>query len=131
MREFTCDKCGNPFQYAWKGRGTLPHICPACQRKAKKEKDRRYLKRLKELDDRAIAALTATRKHKPAVKKCRRCGRTFAEKPLRANRVPPTSALFSHSYCPSCTWAMKRAASACDPRFAGVGGHGEIVEVWK
>ena len=32
-----------------------------------------------------------------------------------------------HRYCESCRWKMKRAARACDPRYAGVGGHGDIL----
>jgi hypothetical protein len=32
-----------------------------------------------------------------------------------------------HSYCESCRWKMKRAARACDPRYSGVGGHGDIL----
>lgn len=35
---------------------------------------------------------------------------------------------FTHRYCPSCTWAMKRAMRSCDPRYVGVGGHGDVLD---
>jgi hypothetical protein len=32
-----------------------------------------------------------------------------------------------HSFCPSCRWQNTRAARECDPRYAGVGGHGNVL----
>lgn len=62
------------------------------------------------------------------VKKCRRCGHTFEEKPMKPYRMPTSDEGYvEHRYCPSCSWEMKRAARACDPRYSGVGGHGDIL----
>lgn len=65
------------------------------------------------------------------VKKCHRCGRTFVERPMPKRTCSSLSALYSHRYCPSCTWAMKRAARICDPRYASVGGHSDILETGR
>lgn len=62
------------------------------------------------------------------VKRCRRCGRSFVERPMPKRTCSSLSALYSHRYCPSCTWAMKRAMRSCDPRYVGVGGHGDVLE---
>jgi len=60
-------------------------------------------------------------------KRCRRCGRTFEEKPMpKTSASASNEAYIDHRFCPSCTWQMKRAARLCDPRYAGVGGHGAI-----
>ena len=62
------------------------------------------------------------------VKKCRRCGHTFEEKRLSPIKVQASNESYvEHRYCPSCSWKMKRAARACDPRYSGVGGHGDIL----
>ena len=62
------------------------------------------------------------------VKKCRRCGREFEEKRLSPIKVQASNESYvEHRYCPSCSWKMKRAARACDPRYSGVGGHGDIL----
>ena len=64
------------------------------------------------------------------VKKCRRCGRTFEEARLSPYKVQGSDdGYVEHRYCPSCRWKQRRAARACDPRYTGVGGHGDILEV--
>ena len=61
-------------------------------------------------------------------KKCRRCGNVFKERYLKPHKMPTSDEGFvEHRYCPSCRWVMKRAARACDPRYSGVGGHGDIL----
>ena len=62
------------------------------------------------------------------VKRCHRCGRTFVERPMPKRTCSSLSAFYSHRYCPSCTWAMKRAMRSCDPRYVGVGGHGDVLD---
>ena len=62
------------------------------------------------------------------VKKCRRCGRTFEEARLSPYKVLGSDdGYVEHRYCPSCRWKQRRAARACDPRYSGVGGHGDIL----
>ena len=62
------------------------------------------------------------------VKKCRRCGHTFEEKRLSPIKVQASNESYvEHRYCPSCSWKMIRAARACDPRYSGAGGHGDIL----
>ena len=62
------------------------------------------------------------------VKKCRRCGHTFEEKRLSPIKVQASNEGYVlRSYCKSCAWVMKRAARACDPRYAEVGGHCDIL----
>ena len=52
------------------------------------------------------------------VKKCRRCGHTFEEKRLSPIKVQASNESYvEHRYC----------ARACDPRYVGVGGHGDIL----
>ena len=64
------------------------------------------------------------------VKKCRRCGRTFEDARLSPYKVQGSDdGYVEHRYCPSCRWKQRRAARACDPRYAGVGGHGDILEM--
>lgn len=66
------------------------------------------------------------------VRTCRRCGRVFEEKPLKPYRMPTSAEGYvEHRYCPRCRWAQKRAARLCDPRYAGVGGHGDILEAGR
>ena len=91
----------------------------------KRAKNRRQNTRLRAL---LAAREEDAKKRLPVVKRCRRCGKTFTEKPIPSYRVPTNSALYSHRYCPSCTWDLRRAEKACDPRYSGIGGHGAIVE---
>ena len=63
------------------------------------------------------------------VRKCRRCGMVFEEKHLKPYKMPTSDEGYvEHRYCPSCRWAQKRAARLCDPRYVGVGGHGDVLE---
>ena len=64
------------------------------------------------------------------VKKCRRCGRPFeqAARPSLYKISANSDTYVLRSYCKSCEWVMKRAARACDPRYSGVGGHGDVLE---
>ena len=61
------------------------------------------------------------------VKRCHRCGKMFEDRQLpKVTASVSSEAYIDHRYCPSCSWTMKRAAHACDPRYAGVGGHGGL-----
>lgn len=65
-------------------------------------------------------------------KKCRRCGRVFEEKPLKPYRMPTSDEGYvEHRFCPRCRGAQRRAARLFDPRYAGVGGHGDILEAGR
>ena len=47
--------------------------------------------------------------------RCRRCGREFEERSLSPYRICNSDeGYLEHRYCPSCRWAQKRAARACD-----------------
>ncbi|MBQ6339029.1 MAG: hypothetical protein IJI36_07795 [Kiritimatiellae bacterium] len=64
------------------------------------------------------------------MKKCSRCGRTFEEARLSPYKVQGSDdGYVEHRYCPSCRWKQRRAARLCDPRYVGVGGHGDILEM--
>ena len=63
---------------------------------------------------------------------CRRCGNVFEERYLKPHKIPTSDEGFvEHRYCPSCRWAQKRAARLCDPRYVGVGGHGDVLEAGR
>ena len=63
------------------------------------------------------------------VRRCRRCGEKFAQraKPSMNQISAGSEAYVLHSFCPSCRWQNARAARECDPRFADVGGHGDVL----
>ena len=62
-----------------------------------------------------------------SVSECRRCGREFEEKDLPKYRISASDESYvDHRYCKRCRWEMQRAARACDPRHADVGGHGTL-----
>jgi hypothetical protein len=66
------------------------------------------------------------------VKKCRRCGHTFEEKRLSLFKISTGDGGYvEHRYCPSCRWLQQRAARACDSRYVGVGGHGDVLEAGR
>ena len=122
--EVTCEQCGARFTRERDSKkGGRFRLCDACKHERKLACQREANKAVsaKRKADRAAASAKV-------VKKCRRCGRTFVERPMPKRTCSSLSALYSHRYCPSCTWAMKRAMRSCDPRFAGVGGHGDILE---
>lgn len=62
------------------------------------------------------------------VRRCRRCGVKFMQyaKPKKGRASTGSSAYILHSYCPACRWRNRRAFHMCDPRFAGIGGHGVL-----
>lgn len=63
------------------------------------------------------------------VRRCRRCGRVFEQraKPSLNSISSGSEAYVLHSFCPSCRWQNTRAARECDPRYSGVGGHGNVL----
>ena len=117
MGEFTCVECGAKFSRFYNPRSHKPGICDECQHKKKVERDRRRRAEMRDEHPRCI------------VKKCRRCGKMF-EQEARPSLYAISAASDGYvlrSYCKSCAWVMKRAARACDPRYSGVGGHGDIL----
>ena len=125
IMEFTCKTCGAKFTREWNGRPPMPRRCETCKRETARELNRKWK-----------AAQTTKRKKARAnntvMKKCHRCGRMFEERPLPSTTISAAdSPYFSHRYCPSCTWSMKRAARTCDPRYVGVGGHSDILETGR
>ena len=118
MGEFTCVECGAKFSRLYNPRSHKPKFCDACQHKKKVERDRRRRAEMRDEHPRCI------------VKKCRRCGKMF-EQEARPSLYAISAASDGYvlrSYCKSCAWVMKRAARACDPRYAEVGGHGDVLE---
>ncbi|MBR4651843.1 MAG: hypothetical protein IKO72_00650 [Kiritimatiellae bacterium] len=67
------------------------------------------------------------------VKRCRRCGTVFAQTARpRIYKISATAEAYTlFSYCYRCRRQMSRAARACDPRYTGVGGHGDILEAGR
>ncbi len=67
------------------------------------------------------------------VRKCRRCRKVFEqnERPGLYKISAAEEAYVQHSYCEKCRKKIKRSYRACDPRYAGVGGHGDYLEVKK
>lgn len=122
----TCEDCGATFTRERDPSKSGPRfrLCDACKRERKLACNRRAgaKERAKRKAERAAASAKV-------VKRCRRCGRTFEERPMSVKTISASnSPYYSHRYCPSCTWAMKRAMLSCDPRYVGVGGHGDILE---
>lgn len=125
--EVTCEQCGAKFtrEYEPHKKGPRFRLCDACRHERKLACNRKANKAVnaKRKAERAAAASAKV------VKRCRRCGRTFEERPLSVKTISASNApYYSHSYCPSCTWAMKRAMRSCDPRYVGVGGHGDVLD---
>ena len=54
---------------------------------------------------------------------CEMCGEKFAAV-QKCKYNPPR-------FCPACKAEKKRAARACDPRYTGVGGHGDVLEAGR
>ena len=122
----TCEDCGATFTRERDPSKSGPRfrLCDACKRARKRAQDRacHAKERANQLAERAAASAKV-------VKRCRRCGRTFEERPMSVKTISASNSLYySHRYCPSCTWAMKRAMRSCDPRYVGVGGHGDVLE---
>ena len=121
----TCEDCGVTFSRERDPSTPGPsfRLCDACKRERKLACSRKAHKALNAKRKAERAAASAK-----VVKKCHRCGRTFVERPMPKRTCSSLSALYSHRYCPSCTWAMKRAMLSCDPRYVGVGGHGDVLD---
>lgn len=70
--------------------------------------------------------MTPRREH--VVKKCRRCGKAFSQllKPSPYKVAAGSDAYVLHSYCENCRNHIRARARLCDPRYAGVGGHGDL-----
>lgn len=123
--EVTCEQCGAKFTREYEPSRNVPRfrLCDACKQERKRACMRKSNKALSAKRKAERAAASAK-----VVKKCHRCGRTFVERPMPKRTCSSLSALYSHRYCPSCTWAMKRAMRSCDPRYVGVGGHGDVLD---
>lgn len=122
----TCEQCGAKFTREYEPSKNVPRfrLCNACKQERKRACNRKAHKALNAKRKAERAAASAK-----VVKKCRRCGRTFEERPMSVKTISASnSPYYSHRYCPSCTWAMKRAMLSCDPRYVGVGGHGDVLD---
>ena len=127
IMEFTCEDCGAKVTREYKDPSHAPrlHLCDACRYARKLVYNRAWSAKARAMR----RAQCKAKAYKKCVKKCHRCGRTFEERPMPTTTISAANApYFSHRYCPSCTWAMKRAARSCDPRYSGVGGHGDILD---
>ena len=123
----TCEACGATFtrERDPSTNGPSFRLCDACKRARKRACNRACHAKARK----KIQAERKSKAPKKVVKKCHRCGRTFVERPMSVKTISASNApYYSHRYCPSCTWAMKRAMRSCDPRYVGVGGHGDILE---
>ena len=142
--EYFCERCGKKVSREILRRGNQPpRVCEACQ----KERKREYMRRYDELrKDRRAAyrkeykwrcALakppkfdgwgTVAKRPKMIVRRCRRCGREFAQR----GDIPVGSADHNytlHSWCSDCRAVMRKRARAASQRWAGVPGH-ETLEV--
>lgn len=60
------------------------------------------------------------------VRKCRRCGKEFEQRlrPKLNTISASAEGYVLHSYCEHCRSVNRERFRACDPRYAGVGGHG-------
>ena len=128
--EFVCEMCGEKFAAVQKCKYNPPRFCPACKAEKKRASNRRthVLVAAKRKLERAEAAKAAK-----VVRKCRRCGKVF-EQDARPGLYAISAASDGYvlrSYCKSCAWVMKRAARACDSRYSGVGGHGDVLEAGR
>ena len=126
LAEFVCLLCVKKVTYERDGRGHHPRFCVECRAERKRATNRSYIPKRNEArkQKRAEAAKAAK-----VVRKCRRCGKVF-EQDARPSLYAISAASDGYvlrSYCKSCAWVMKRAARACDPRYAEVGGHCDIL----
>ncbi len=119
--EVTCEQCGARFtRESDSKKGRRFRLCDACKYERKRKANKAVSAKRKA--ERAAASAKV-------VKRCHRCGRTFEERPMSRNGISVSpSYYFTHRYCQSCTWAMKRAMRSCDPRYVGVGGHGDVLD---
>ena len=118
--ESTCKMCGEKFTHEHNPHGGCrARFCEPCRRERKWARDAKRIRKRAE-----------ARKAARLVRRCRRCGEEFVQdkRPSLVKISASSDAYVLRSYCPSCTWKMKRAARACDPRYSGVGGHGDILD---
>ncbi len=67
------------------------------------------------------------------VRKCRGCRKEFEQtvRPRIYKMSAAEDAYVLHSYCERCRQKIKRRYRECDPRYSGVGGHGDVLEAAK
>jgi len=129
--EFVCEMCGAKFEHDWKRRGgNRPRFGAACKAERRQASNQRAhkIRAEKRKAERAEAA-----KSNKIVRRCRRCGKMFEQtaRPRLLTIQVATDAYVLRSYCKSCSWAMQRAARACDSRYVGVGGHSDVLEAGR
>ena len=129
--EFVCVQCGKKFSREWNGHGgNRPRLCAACIAERKRASNRRKSAEINVVRKRERREAAKAAK---VVRKCRRCGKMF-EQDARPSLYAISAASDGYvlrSYCKSCAWVMKRAARACDSRYAEVGGHGDVLEAGR
>ncbi len=128
LKWFTCTKCGEKFLHEENRHGgNQSRYCEPCRKERLRELNRGYCAKYRADEKRKRAE---ARKAARLVRRCRRCGEEFVQdkRPSLVKISASSDAYVLRSYCPSCTWKMKRAARACDPRDSGVGGHGDILD---
>lgn len=126
--EFVCAQCGKRVTREWNGHGgNRPRFCDACRADRKRASNRRKNVEVNAVRKRERAEAAKAAK---VVRKCRRCGKVFEQdaRPGLYAISAASDAYVLRSYCKSCAWVMKRAARACDSRYAEVGGHGDVLE---
>ena len=132
---FVCVLCGERFTREWNGHGgNRPRFCAKCKAERERAAKEVYRATAREKDREARKAASAKKPARPSkvVKRCRRCGRVFEEKRLSLYKISTGDGGYvEHRYCQACRWLQKRAARACDPRYTGVGGHGDILEAGR
>ena len=127
LGEFVCDLCGQKFLHEENRHGgNQSRYCEPCRKERLRELKRGYNAKYKAEAKRKRAE---DRKAARLVRRCRRCGEEFVQdkRPRLVKISASSDSYVLRSYCPSCTWKMKRAARLCDPRYVGVGGHGDIL----
>ena len=128
LGEFVCVQCGKEFTREWSGHGgNCPRFCAACIAERKRASNRRRSAEINVVRKRERREAAKAAK---VVRKCRRCGKMFEQdaRPNLTSISAHSDAYVLRSYCKSCAWAQKRAARACDSRYVGVGGHGDVLE---
>ena len=126
--EFVCVLCGEKFTSDWKPRGgNRPRFCPSC-RTARKRAQQRHSNKITCAKRKAERAEEA--KANTIVRRCRRCGKKFEQlaRPRLLTIQVSSDAYVLRSYCKSCSWAIQRAARACDSRFAETAGFEDVLD---
>lgn len=128
LAEFVCVLCGERFTREWNGHGgNRSRFCAKCKAERERASNRRQSAEINVVRKRERREAAKAAK---VVRKCRRCGKVFEQdaRPKITSISAHSDAYVLRSYCKSCAWAMKRAARACDSRYVGVGGHGDVLE---